>query len=174
MTSPLATRRPVEAVAPACILLSAASLAAGYLQGGAVWFAPLAAAVAAAWLLAQRRAWRWADVLGFAGDAVLATLGVARGLSTGWMLGGLTAALAAWDLAAFTHWLRAVELPAQAWRLMLHHLGRLLIVLTVGLLLAALALQAQLWLPLPVLLLLGLVLVLGISQALRFLNRQPG
>jgi hypothetical protein len=174
MTSPLITRRPVEALAPACILLSAASLAAGYLQGGAVWFTLLAGAVAATWLLAQWRGWRWADALGLAGNAILAALGVTRGLSIGWMLGGLTAALAAWDLAAFTHWLRAVELPAQTWRLMLHHLGRLLIVLAVGLLLAALALQAQLWLPLPVLLLLGLVLVLGISQALRFLKRQPG
>jgi hypothetical protein len=147
-------------------------MAAGGLLAGAGWYTLCMVPIAVGWLVALWRGWSRADALGLAGSVVAAALGALVGVGIGWMVGGLAAALAAWDLSAYTRWLEAVESPADARRFLLRHAAGLVALLAVGLLLAGLALGVRLRLSLPVMLMLGLVLILGISQALRLLRAQ--
>jgi hypothetical protein len=153
--------------------LATAFLVAGYALGGrSIGVLPLLA-LAALWFAGRYRGWRWIDTAAWLGYSGAAAAGMGMGLGAGWMLGGLVAALSAWDLAAFADWLQGVQPADKAKALLRRHLGQLLIVDAVGLLLAGVALYVRLRLSLALLLLLGLVLILGVSRAVSFLRREP-
>ncbi len=120
-----------------------ASLLAGYAQEGRA-----AAAVPALLLLALsafglRRRWPFTAGLALAATVATAAAGLLLGHSPGPSLGAVTAALAAWDLAAFTRRLAAAP-PGAAEALAPPHLRRLAGVLALGLALGALALNLTL------------------------------
>jgi hypothetical protein len=161
-----------ERILPVSIVVAAGALAAGYSLDGLWVAAPAIVCLGILWLAGHWRGWKWTAPLGLAGCTLLAAGGLWFNLGKGWMLVGLVAALAAWDLDYFLQRLRSVAQVKGAPDLERHHLFRLLVVVSLGLLLPVLALQVQVRLSLGVLMLLGLVAVLGLSQALRFLGRE--
>jgi hypothetical protein len=159
---------------PASIGLATGALALGYGLGGLWTWMPLIVALAFLWPVGQWRGWGWSSSLGLVFSATLAAVGLLLGLAAGWMLLGLVAALAAWDMDGFRQRLRSVErvdAPAQR-DLERRHIQRLLAVAGLGLLLAAVVLGIRLELKFGAVLLLGLLAILGLSQAIGFLNRE--
>ena len=147
------------------VALAMSAPAIGALLQGA-WPAGLGlSAIAALWLNARR--WRWLNGLSFAlyiaGSAIMVGLGVGMG----WLLVGVTAALAAWDLEAFGARLASVERVENEHALMRTHLQRLGLVCAGGLLLGAGASLIRLQLRFGGALLLALLAVLGLGYVLR-------
>jgi len=101
-----------------------------------------------------------------------AGIGVLLDVGAGWMLVGLVATLTAWDLAAFSVWLKDCPTAGEARALVRVHLQRLLVADALGLGLALVALELRVRPRLGILLLLGLVLAVGLSQLVRYLRRQ--
>lgn len=87
-----------------------------------------------------RRRWPFTAGLAFAATVTTAAAGLLLDLSPWLSLGAVTAALAAWDLAAFTHRLEGTP-PGTLEALLQPHLRRLGGVLALGLALGALALS---------------------------------
>jgi hypothetical protein len=147
-------------------------LAAGYAVGGEWIFSLILLAVGAFWWFGQRRDWNGLASVILIGFVAAAALGLWHGLSAGWMLLGVVAALSAWDLDHFARWLSGVERvemrPALEW----HHLRRLISVDCVSLLLAGIALAIRYKFSFGVALFLGLVAVLGLSQMMSYLRRE--
>jgi len=157
---------------PASIVLATGALALGYGLGGmALWVLPIVA-LGGLWLLALWRRLAWAAWLGLALYAALAAAGLLLGLAGGWMLLGLVAALAAWDLDWFLHRLKQVGWVAEEGDLARRHHLRLLLVLGLGLLPAAVALELELDLGFGIVLLLGSLAIFGLSRAVGFLRRE--
>jgi hypothetical protein len=126
----------------ACAGTAALALALGY-AGQALWAgASLCVAIGLVWL-AQSRGAHWATDACLAGWVGLAAFGAWQGLLAGWMLLGLVAALAAWDLDHFAERLRAAGHVAQRTELTRAHLRRLAIVVGMGLLLGSIALGVR-------------------------------
>ncbi len=117
------------------------------------------------WLSATRL--QWAGNLVFA----LAVGGLAFsawvGVNMGWLLPGMVAAIAAWDLAAFVARLASVARIENERELVRDHLQRLGIVSIVGLALAAAASLIRVHLSFGIALLLALFVVLGLGYVLR-------
>lgn len=157
---------------PASIGLSAGAFALGCVLGG-LWFVALPVLIlGVTWLIGQSRGWPWIAPLGLALSTVAAAAGLLLGLGAGWMLVGLVAALAAWDLHHFSHTLESVPRVEGERNLERRHLQRLLIAVGLGVLLAAVALGIDVTLSFGFVLLLGLVAVLGLSQAVAFLRSE--
>lgn len=122
-------------------------------------------AIGLLWLVIPRRRWTGDGffVLCVAGIALAVWIGVAMG----WLIGGMVAALAAWDLDAFGARLASVRRVENESALVDEHLRRLAVVSAVGFLLAAAALFVRVRLSFGVALLLALVAVLGLGHVLR-------
>jgi hypothetical protein len=107
--------------------------------------------------------------------------GIWQGLQAGWMLLGVVAALAAWDLHHFGQRLKSVgwdDAPAE-WRRVGHdperrHFRRLLIVNGLGMLLATVAFGTKIRFNLGIAFLLGLLAIVGLSRVVGFLRREIG
>jgi hypothetical protein len=152
--------------------LSAGAFALGSALGG-LWFVALPILVlGAAWLAGWGRGWSWISSLGLALSTVAAAAGLLLGMGAGWMLAGLVAALAAWDLHHFSHTLEGVTRVEGEANLERRHLQRLLIAVGLGALLAIVALGIDVTLGFGLVLLLGLVAVLGLGQAVAFLRAE--
>jgi hypothetical protein len=157
---------------PVSVCLSVGAFALGSALGG-LWFVALPILVlGVAWLAGQTRGWPWIASLGLVLSTVAAAAGLLVGLGAGWMLAGLVAALAAWDLHHFSHTLESVPRVEGARSLERRHLQRLLIAVGLGVLLAVVALGIRVTLGFGLVLLLGLVAVLGLSQAVAFLRTE--
>jgi hypothetical protein len=153
-------------------VLATSLLIWGYASGGAWSWVPLIIAVGALWLVGQRyqRNWvaSWALVLcvGFA------TAGMWANLNPSLMLGGLIAALSAWDLDHFLQRLRLVTQNARTRSLERRHLMRLLWVDVVGVLVSSIAFSIDLEFGLGIAFLLGLLAIVGLSRTISFLRRE--
>ena len=157
---------------PVTIGLSAGAFALGSALGG-LWFVALPILMlGVAWLAGQIRDWPWIAPLGLVVSTVAAAAGLLLGLGAGWMLAGLVAALAAWDLHHFSHTLEGVPRVEGARSLERRHLQRLLIAVGLGALLAVVALGVDVTLSFGFVLLLGLVAILGLSQAVAYLRTE--
>lgn len=141
----------------------------GALQG--MWPVTLLLLVAGAlWLGAQRRrslaGWSWA--LCVAGLVIAAWLDVGMG----WLLLGMVAALAAWDLDAFRGRMAGFSHIENERRLIRAHLRRLGAVSGIGLLLGAAALFMRVQLSFGLALIIAFLAVLGAAFVLHQLGRQ--
>lgn len=145
-------------------------LAAGVLSWGYAWSGwligvfPLAA-VGVLWLVALWRRWDWVGTAGLILFVLAAAVGFLLELGPGWMLAGLVAALACWDLDHFARRLRDADEERRP-RLERAHLLWLVPVLLAGLALGGAALVVRTRLGFGLTLLLGLLLVVGLSQAI--------
>src|SRR3954467_8933370 len=122
-----------------CAGLATFALALGY-AGQALWAGVgVAVAIGLLWLAGDRRGWDWAAEPCLAGWVGLAAFGAWRGAISGWMLIGVVAALAAWDLRHFDMRLRAAGAIPPPEGLTRAHLRRLAVVAASGLLLGGIA-----------------------------------
>lgn len=157
---------------PVCIGLSAGAFALASALSG-LWFLALPIPVlGVTWLAGQRRGWKWISSLGLVLGTLVAAGGLLLGLDAGWMLAGLVAALAAWDLDHFSHTVESVPRVEGARSLERRHVQRLLAAVGLGALLAAVAQGVDVTLSFGFILLLGLVAILGLSQAVAFLRSE--
>lgn len=170
-------------------LVAAATLAIGYGLHGQPIGTLIFIAFGVLWLVGQRYALRASAGLGLLGFSAGVLLGTLYGVSNGWMLVGITAALIAWDLQHFIQHMHAsvhVETdPADTARedtgghidaatraLERAHLQRLGLVSGAGLLLGGLALTIRLTLGFGVVLALGLVAIFGLSRLIHYLRQE--
>jgi hypothetical protein len=156
------------------IVLAASALIAGY-GLGALWLPAAAVLVMGVlWILGQRAGWSWFAwlmVVLFTGAAAIGTL---LDLNRILLTVGLIASVSAWDLDAFARQLRRVDAVEKELALKRRHLRRLLVVDSLGLLIAVLALAVQIKLSFGLALVLGLVALVGLSRAIRFFRRESG
>jgi hypothetical protein len=149
-----------------CAGLATLALAAGYAVQ-ALWFgAGLVLLIGLVWVVGDRRGWDWVAEPCLAGWLGLAAFGAWWGAISGWMLIGLVAALAAWDLRHFDMRLRDGGI-APANELTRAHLRRLALVAGAGLLCGAIALGIRFDLTFGWALLAGALAVIGLSRLLR-------
>lgn len=159
--------------AMAAVGLAALSLALAY-GGHGEWGGVLAGSVLGlVWITGLWRRWHWLTGAGLFGVAVLAAWGMWLGLPAAWLLAGVIAALAAWDLA---HFARRLELPGHPVvnraALVQAHLQRSGLAVGLGLLLGGIALALTLDLNLGRALLLGLPVIFGLAGLMRLIRRQ--
>ena len=152
--------------------LATGALVSGYALGDLWIWAPPVMALGLFWLVGQWRGWDWVASVGLAFSTGFAAIGILRQLGAGWMLFAVVAALTAWDLGHYAHWLGSVQRVEKARELERRHLQRLLIVDSLGLLLAAAALQLKAKLSFGLAVVLGLLVILGVSRAVRLLRRE--
>jgi hypothetical protein len=138
--------------------------------GQGQWVLALAAvALGAGWGAAHRLGWRWAPPLAFTGLVLLAVNGLWHNLAAEWLVAGVAAALAAWDLDGFAARLALFEPRPEHARLIRSHLGRLALVTGVGLALGEVALRLRLTLGVSLVVGLGLLAFFLLIQAARLL-----
>jgi hypothetical protein len=125
------------------------------------------------WITGLWQRWYWLADAGLIGFAGAAGWGIWLDLPAPWLLAGMVAALAAWDLARFA---RRLELPGRQTvnraALVRAHLQRLGLAAGLGLLLGETALALTLGLNLGWALLLGLLAVLGLAGLIGLIRRQ--
>ena len=154
------------------IVLVALSLAAGYMLTGFWPVAIFIVAVGLLWLAALWRAWRPVIGLSIIIFVGLAALGTWLGVSAGWLLFGIIATLAGWDLGDFAHRFGQTEHIQGYATLQRIHLQRLAIVAGLGLLLGGIALNFELKLNMWWAIFLGVLVIVGLSQAIARLRRE--
>jgi hypothetical protein len=153
-----------------CAGLATLALALGY-AGLALWGVGVAVAIGLLWLAGDWRSWDWAADVCLAGWVSLAAFGTWQALPAGWMLIGVVAALAAWDLGHFAVRLRSAGAipPAELTRA---HLRQLAIVAAAGLLLGGIALGIRVELTFGWALLTAVLAVIGLSRLMRAGERE--
>ncbi|MEW5957729.1 MAG: hypothetical protein AB1801_08405 [Chloroflexota bacterium] len=147
--------------------LATASLALGYGLGSSWAGSGLIVAGGLLGLAGRRLNRAWLPDLGLAAAVGVAAGGMWQDLPAGWMLAGVVAALAAWDLA---HWERRRRWAAQVSNetgLQRRHLRQVAMVAGVGLLLGGAALSFELEFGLGWAMGLGLLLIFGLGQIVR-------
>jgi hypothetical protein len=150
------------------------TLALGYGLAG-LWPATLLLLVLGSfWLLGQQRGWGWVASVALVFFVGAAAVGFWLDLGAGWMLLGVVAALSAWDLDRFAQRRRGAERVEKARELERRHLQRLLIVDSLGLLLATAGLQVRVRVGFGGAFSLTLLAVLGLSRVIGFLRRESG
>lgn len=162
----------IKTSATISIILAALLPATGYALGGLWIGAALSVALGGLWLAAQQRSWRGIEALGLVGFAALAGVGVLLGLAGPILLAGLVVALVAWDLDRFAQRLQKAGHVEAERELARAHLQRLLIVVGLGQLLAMVAGGIQIPLSFGWIAGLAVLAVLGLSRAIRALNRE--
>ena len=150
-----------------CAGLATFVLALGYI-GQSLWAGVgIVVAIGLLWLAGDWRGWDWVAEPCLAGWVGLAAFGAWWGVISGWMLLGVVAALAAWDLSHFAARLRdagALTPPAELTRA---HLRRLAIVAGAGLLLGGIALGIRVELTFGWAILAAALAIIGLSRLLR-------
>ena len=147
-----------------CASLAIFALALGY-AGQSLWAGVgIAAVVGLLWLAGDWRGWDWVAEPCFAGSVALAAFGTWLGLAAGWMLLGVVAALAAWDLSHFAARLRSAGASAPPPELTRAHLRQLAIVVAAGVLLGGIALGSRVELSFGWALLAAALAIIGLSR----------
>jgi hypothetical protein len=153
-------------------VLTVGLLTWGYAMGEAWSWVPLIIAVGALWLAGQRYRWHWMTSWALVFCVSFAAAGMWAALNEGLMLGGVLAALSAWDLDHFAQQLRSVEQDERTPLLERRHIVRLLLVDVVGLLVTGAAFRIDLEFGLGIAFLLGLLAIVGLSRTISFLRRE--
>ncbi|MBN2547828.1 MAG: hypothetical protein JXB15_01620 [Anaerolineales bacterium] len=136
-------------------------------------FWPFSLAIAALGLLWAGSLWKhWVSPIFLLAGVGLAVGGVWLGASILWIVFGLAAAVAAWDLLEFSWRLRAAQKVEHLDRLMIRHLIHLSWVMLAGTSLALASWLVKLNLDYPVLLFLSGLVVVGLAATLRMNHRQ--
>ncbi len=122
------------------IVLGIGSLAWGYHQVGLPQFVRWILFFGALWLLAVWQRWRWFAPVGLIFTVVVAALGLwLLNFAPGWMLAGVMGGLVAWDLTYFRYRQHFVASEDERRLMEGRHLVRLSAVVSLGFLLASLA-----------------------------------
>ncbi len=150
--------------------LATGALALGYALGESWPGVALIVALGFAWIAARRR-WDWTPSMGLLVFTAIAAFGAWRGAPAAWMLAGIVAALAAWDLDYFGRRLRGARVEGEV-ALARAHLRRLLLVSSAGLLVGWFALGIRVDLGFAAALALGLLVVVALSRAIGLLRRE--
>ncbi len=153
-------------------VLAVGLLVWGYAGGVALSWIPLIIAVGALWLVGQRYQWHWMTPWALVFCVSFAAAGMWAALNEGLMLGGVLAALSAWDLDHFAQRLGLVTQDERTRSLERRHIVRLLLVDIVGLLVTSLAFRIDLEFGLGIAFLLGLLAIVGLSRTISFLRRE--
>ena len=124
------------------------------------------------WLAGQRFGWGWTGSAGLTGFVVMAVFGIWSDVTSLGALAATVVALAAWDLQRFSERLRAVDRVEDEAGLTRAHLRRLLPVLLAGILAGFVALEVRFALSFGWALVLGGLAILGLSQAIGFIQRR--
>ena len=150
-----------------CAGLATLAPALGY-AGQSLWVgAGICAAIGLLWLTGQSRGWDWVADPCLAGWVWHGRLWRWQELPAVWMLAGVVAALAAWDLARFDERLRtAGAIPRRA-ELTRAHLRHLALAAAAGLLLGGIALGVRFELTFGWVVLIGALAIAGISGLIR-------
>jgi hypothetical protein len=144
--------------------LATCALAAGYVIE-ALWAgAGIAVVIGLLWLAGDARNWDWVAEPCLAGWVGLAAFGAWWGTISGWMLLGLIAALAAWDLRHFATRLRDAGTITAPNELAHIHLRRLALVAAAGLLFGGIALGMRVELTFGWALLAAALAIIGLSH----------
>jgi hypothetical protein len=114
------------------IILGTASLAMGYLQGGADDYVRWFLLLALLWLFTHYRKWYWFSSIALLVIIVAAAYGVWREFPTVWMLLGAVGGLLAWDLSDFARRLSYAAPTDDTRGLERRHLERVGIVAALG------------------------------------------
>jgi hypothetical protein len=154
------------------LVVAAAALGLGHWLVRAWLGTVVAVGVGIFQLVGKWRGWRWAGSAALILFAGAAAMGVRLGADASWMLLGVVAALAAWDLDHFAFRLEFAPSDEVARSLERHHLLRLLIVVVLGLALGVAALNIRAAFGFGTAVVLGLLAILGLSRAIGFLRRE--
>jgi hypothetical protein len=154
--------------------LATLGLTLGYSLSSLWLWTPLIVVMGLLWLVGQWRNWDGWSSVGLIFFVVAAAGGVWRNVAAGWLLGGTVAALIAWDLDHFSQYLKHAGHVENAAKLKRTHLRRLLVVASLGLLLAGVALSIRLELNLGWALFLGLLAILSLSWIIGFARGEGG
>jgi hypothetical protein len=154
------------------IILATLSLATGYALAGFWAFTIFVIGAGLLWLSALWRGWRLVISLSIIMVVGTAALGTWLEVSAGWLLFGVVATLAGWDLDDFSYRFGRTERGQGYATLQRIHLQRLAIVAGLGLLLGGIALSFELRLNMWWGLFLGALVVIGLSQAIGRLRRE--
>ncbi len=155
----------------ASLALAALCPAVGFLLHRQWGWAAICLLSAGLWLAGWRRK-RSGSALGLTALLALASIGTWKAAGAGWMLGGVLATLAAWDLEDFERRLQYAAPVAQAAALERRHLLRLSTVLVLGLLGAIFALLVHVNLTLGIAALLALLTIWGLSRLIAWMRRE--
>ena len=150
-----------------CVGLATFALALGFATQALWAWAGLVIAIALLWLAGDWRGWDWVAEPCLAGWVGLAAFGAWWGVISGWMLLGIVAALAAWDLSHFAARLRHAGAITPLAELTRAHLRRLAIVAGAGLLLGGIALGIRVELTFGWAILAAALAIIGLSRLLR-------
>jgi len=151
------------------VALSAALLFLGYALASQWAGAASVLALGLLGAVGHWRTWERLSAAGFLALAAMAACGVALDLGMVWMLGGLGAALCAWELGSWSHRLAAAQVLRQK-EMERRHLRRLLVVVGLGSALAGLTALVRLPLGFFWALTLGLVAALALARAISYLR----
>ena len=110
--------------------------------------------------------WKWVSPLSLGCSCILAGFGCYKGVHPIWMLAGLSAILAAWDLQHFTWEMMDFSRVENRASLEQVHLNRLGICLGLGGVLSVVSLQFQFHLTFGITILLGFVAIFGLSRVI--------
>lgn len=153
-------------------IIAAGALALGYGFNRRPLGALLFVTLGLLWLVGQRYERHTVALLGLLCFVIGAALGGWYGVTSGWLLCSVTAALAAWDLNYFIHHVQDTKNVENARALERAHLQRLGIVAGIGLLLGALALTVRLTLRFGAIFVLGLAAIFGLSRLIHYLRQE--
>jgi hypothetical protein len=146
-------------------------LAIGYGLDGHWIGVAASVALGCLWLVGLWRGWHGTDALGLVGFVSLAAVGVWLMLAAPILLVSVVAALAAWDAQRFAQRLWEAEHVRGETELVRSHLQRLFWVCGSGCVLGEIALGVRVPLGFTWALLLGALAIVGLSRAIRWLNR---
>jgi hypothetical protein len=150
-----------------CAGMATLALALGY-AGQALWAGVgVDVAIGLLWLVGDWRSLDWRADPCLAGWVGMAAFGAWQGLPAGWMLIGLVAALAAWDLGHFAMRLRGVGAITEFAELTRAHLRQLAFVVGAGLLLGGIALGIRVELTFGWAILTAALAIIGLRSLIR-------
>jgi hypothetical protein len=127
----------------ACILISALLLGIGFFLESMPFLAAVCVLVGLGWAYAASRRWTWVYSLAWVLIVLGSGAGLIMGLSPVLLLIAVALSLGAWDLSLFNQRLTAAIGVQEKKRLERQHLGRLAMVVAVGLLLGVIPLFLQ-------------------------------
>lgn len=152
------------------LLLGSGALAWAFARAGHGPAARWLLVLAAFWLAAYWRRWKWVFPFGLFVFVACAAYGLWIGLPAGLMILGALGGLAAWDLTDFSGRLQYAAPTDNIRELEQRHIGRLIVVAILGFLLAGLT--AIVRVPMTFEVVVGLVLLsaIGLAQLIRWLQ----
>jgi hypothetical protein len=146
------------------IVISSASLAWGFAQGGFTSFSTWIIILGAGWLFAVWQRWNWYSSFALFVFTVIAAFGLWFGFVPGWLFAGGIFALFAWDMTDFRQRLRGMANDNNTRGIERRHLLRISLLSLVGMALASITMLLRVQFTFEWSVLLVIVALLGLGQ----------